>query len=484
MQKPLSLFESVPLPFRCCRIPGPDESRVIRKQPRRFLVNRVAAGLARAAFDHAGFSETRSKLKWNTSWGRQFEPDEYRACQCWQRVSHFAGAWLIGRKDQLHKRMMELRRRTGDFASFYPVSFVLPVDQVRLQKVWRKNLLWIIKPVASSRGRGIRVVCSSHAASPKRGNVVVQTYIANPFLITGRKFDLRLYVLVTSITPFRVYLHQNGLARFATRQYDSSQSATDRCMHLTNFSVNKKDARFVRCGRAESIENSKWSLDFFYHYLDEQGIDTTALKCDIERVTVATILAGMSEVRSFHSRCGVHRPTCYELYGIDILLDSELKPHVMEINISPSLNSKDSHLDFNLKYPMVLDLLRIARIVDCNPKADSPCPALVLLDKAYRTSIDHTRLTQVESKVVNAWDRPAFADFVIVRDFLEEKVRRSGFKRVYPKRKTMQLYEQVFDSMKYCDIVLGSWVAMSPEDRLKVLRRSWGTYVAAMNGIQ
>jgi hypothetical protein len=62
--------------------------------------------------------------------------------------------------------------------------------------------------------------------------------------------------------------------------------------------------------------------------------------------------------------------------------------------------------------------------------------------------------------------QPVFADFVI-----EEKVRRGGFRRIYRKRKTMQLCEQVIDSMEYCDMVLHSWVAMSPENSFKLLRR-------------
>jgi tubulin polyglutamylase TTLL4 len=132
---------------------------------------------------------------------------------------------------------------------------------------------------------------------------------------------------------------------------------------------------------------------------------------------------------------------------------------------------------------MVFDLLRIARIVDCNPRAESPCPILGLLDRAYRSAISHTRRMQVDSKAVRSWDRPVFADFVIVRGLLEEKARKGGFSRVYPKRKTMRLYEQMFDSMKYYDIVLGSWVAMSPEDRFKVLHRSWGAYIAVMKDI-
>ena len=66
-------------------------------------------------------------------------------------------------------------------------------------------------------------------------------------LTTNRyKFDLRLYVVVTSVSPLRVYLHSHGLGRFATDKWDARPgSFTNRFIHLTNYSVNKKNTNYV-----------------------------------------------------------------------------------------------------------------------------------------------------------------------------------------------------------------------------------------------
>ena len=45
------------------------------------------------------------------------------------------------------------------------------------------------------------------------------SYVRKPYLIRGRKFDIRLYVLVTGFNPLRVYVFDDGLVRFATQKY-------------------------------------------------------------------------------------------------------------------------------------------------------------------------------------------------------------------------------------------------------------------------
>jgi tubulin polyglutamylase TTLL6/13 len=56
-----------------------------------------------------------------------------------------------------------------------------------------------------------------------------------------------VYVLVVGISPLRVYVYRDGLARFATHKYEkpSDKNASDLFMHLTNYAINKESEAFV-----------------------------------------------------------------------------------------------------------------------------------------------------------------------------------------------------------------------------------------------
>jgi tubulin polyglutamylase TTLL4 len=128
------------------------------------------------------------------------------------------------------------------------------------------------------------------------------------------------------------------------------------------------------------------------------GVDTDALMREMERIAIATVIAGMCEIRKTHARMIPHRHTSYELYGIDIMLDEGLKASLIEINISPSLSGVDSELDQRLKYPLNLDVLRMARIIECDPTLENPCPEVLIVDEHCKASLTGERIGQVEGE--------------------------------------------------------------------------------------
>jgi tubulin polyglutamylase TTLL6/13 len=77
--------------------------------------------------------------------------------------------------------------------------------------------MYICKPENGCQGQGIFLIDSPAKLDPTVP-LVVQEYMASPLLIDGLKFDLRIYVLITSVTPLRVFLYEDGIARFATER--------------------------------------------------------------------------------------------------------------------------------------------------------------------------------------------------------------------------------------------------------------------------
>jgi len=119
---------------------------------------------------------------------------------------------------------------------------------------------------------------------------------------------------------------------------------------LTNFSLNKKSDNFVKNTVADNDgEGSKWSHRAFRRFLRDQGIDDAAVFSQIEALAVKTLISIEHSVSLNLAR---HRATwncAFELYGFDVMLDQDLQPWLIEVNVCPSLSSS-SPLDKGIKY--------------------------------------------------------------------------------------------------------------------------------------
>lgn len=115
-----------------------------------------------------------------------------------------------------------------------------------------KAQTFIVKPQASCQGRGIfltRQIDSNNCyySELKNQKCVVQRYLHKPFLIDGLKFDMRIYVLVAGTDPLRIFVYEEGLARFATQPYTAprTDNLQNYYMHLTNYAINKNNPNFI-----------------------------------------------------------------------------------------------------------------------------------------------------------------------------------------------------------------------------------------------
>ncbi len=104
-----------------------------------------------------------------------------------------------------------------------------------------------MKPSNKSQGKGIWLSDKPEEILQKqKESMVVSEYVYNPLLVNGLKFDMRIYVGITCYNPLRIYIFENGLARFATSDYSFDPSSKENLLaHLTNYSLNKFSENFV-----------------------------------------------------------------------------------------------------------------------------------------------------------------------------------------------------------------------------------------------
>ena len=105
----------------------------------------------------------------------------------------------------------------------------------------------------------------------------------------------------------------------------------------------------------------------------------------IEDVIIKSIISVEFPVNSACKMFVPHRRNCFELYGFDILIDSDLKPWLLEVNLSPSLNC-DTPIDMKIKSALLCDLLNLIGV-----------PAV---DPVLKRHVSHVQFTQCKQTAV------------------------------------------------------------------------------------
>ncbi|XP_032428552.1 tubulin polyglutamylase TTLL7 isoform X2 [Xiphophorus hellerii] len=319
-------------------------------------------------FIKARDDDETANLIWNDSAVQHEKIVELRN---YQRINHFPGMGEICRKDCLARNMSKMIRCQPQEYNFTPRTWIFPAEYTQFQnyvkELRRKRKLktFILKPANGAMGHGISLIRSCEKL-PSHEHFIVQEYLDKPFLMEGYKFDLRIYILVTSCDPLRIFLYNDGLVRMGTEKYHSPNEAnlTQLYMHLTNYSVNKHNENFERY---EAVDRgSKRSISWFIEFLSINNYDVSKFWEDISELVVKTLIVAEPHVLHAYRMCRAGQPpgsdsVCFEVLGFDILLDRKLKPWLLEINRAPSFGT-DQKLDYDVKKGVLLNALELLNI--------------------------------------------------------------------------------------------------------------------------
>lgn len=244
----------------------------------------------------------------------------------------------------------------GLFSQGFPETWVLPQAEPELRAVMAAapRGAFISKPRNSSEGNGIHLLLGAEGGL--RGQeAVVQRYVSSPLLLEGIKFDLRLYVFVKKLQPLELWMCREGLARFCTEPYQNPAKSNlyKVASFLTNYSLNKRSENFVHSDDPHGGHGSKRSLSSTIPLILQALPSMSEEELWSRLSTVTTIgmlplipylISAERQQRHRHKEV-VNGPSFCQLFGVDVLLDADGMPWLLEVNSFPSM-SMNSTLPF------------------------------------------------------------------------------------------------------------------------------------------
>lgn len=313
----------------------------------------VSGETKRLRFAVKGYDALRS---WDVYWtGRQQCERALTQVKPGQRVNCVPGIQSLTRKGRL---IATLTEHYGEGAfELTPRSWLLP-EQYWQWRLWAEShgngpdQLWVLKQDVH-RGKGVHVMKQREATQEARlfewheqhKHVVVQSYEQNQLQVHGRRFYVRLWVIVTGTTPLKVHLFDGGVVIFGSvnkKRTDVDMPADDE-EYIVNLWTQDREA------------SQPWSVHTFQEHINNVTGSTASFDrmwARMQKIIGYTYAAGLNAMRGATKTLGAPPGSSFEVFGVDMLVDTDFRPWLVEINAVPSLARK---------------------VVDCDDAASKEC---------------------------------------------------------------------------------------------------------------
>ncbi|XP_065833475.1 probable tubulin polyglutamylase ttll-15 isoform X1 [Oscarella lobularis] len=244
-----------------------------------------------------------------------------------QKVNHWPGLGSVTSKSDL---------ATSKLLSA-PVGYRLPkeTDAFRAATKANPDKMWVVK---SGTHRGVRVRKQVDNVLKIRhdANLFIQEFISNPFLIDGRKFDIGVYTVITSIDPLRVYTYEEEiLLRFCSLPYHPFDEAeVNKYVVTADYTPTWEIPSLV-----EAYNNFQYSHKQALNlHLGRQGHNPKPMWQAISDSIREVMHAKEDGIREIVRKRFSHQ-NFFELVRFDFIIDEKLKVYLLEVNMSPNLSS-------------------------------------------------------------------------------------------------------------------------------------------------
>jgi hypothetical protein len=248
-----------------------------------------------------------------------------------------------------------------------PVSYIInnKTDLQKLKNEHHSNKLYIMKKnIQRQEGLKITNDLSEIENSAKNDYVIVQELLQDPYLIDGRKINMRFYVLIICDTiSTSVYVFNDGFMYYTKDKF--VKNSLKEGPNITTGYIDRK-----------VYEVNPLTHDDFKIYLDKNRILTPAEQLiknnnkklseiffnKIYKLLHDVFLPYMGKICNDKK---IYNNIKFQLFGVDVAINDQIEPMVMEINKGPDMGSKDER-DGKVKYKCIRDILDKVGIITVN----------------------------------------------------------------------------------------------------------------------
>jgi hypothetical protein len=213
--------------------------------------------------------------------------------------------------------------------------------------------LWIFQRALNEDGGGAKFFRGYYQldnARTKNSPYILKKYIKNPYLINNKKFNIKTYVLVTGLNPFRIYLYNDGLLLFNNFEYNLNKN------QLKNNSVHFLDDNW------SNDSDRIWNFSEFVNFCEKSNINYMKIKNKIIDIIIKSFISFYEYINEKIIENDFNENNFFEIYSFDFLLDSDKKLYLLKMTGDAKIET-NTDKEIDLFNNLIIDALNIVGVV-------------------------------------------------------------------------------------------------------------------------